>query len=109
MGLFLVGGAQQSRSVHRGFVVEAGWLVVVVVGVILVVFVTSMLVEVACLVVDELVVFELDDDEDDDGDEEEVGEASLTLLWVELGVVAGIGAVDWAIPSVATCSSRTGG
>lgn len=54
----------------------------------------------------ELVVL-LDDEDvlDDDFD-------SVVLLWVLFSVaavVADVGADDWVVPSVATCSSRTGG
>ncbi|GAB3913900.1 hypothetical protein GCM10029964_124270 [Kibdelosporangium lantanae] len=54
----------------------------------------------------ELVVLLDEDDElDDDFD-------SVVLLWVVLSVTAAladVGADDWLVPSVATCSSRTGG
>ena len=73
-----------------------------------VVFVTSMLVGVACGALDELVAFVLDEDDD----EVDVFELWLVLVWLELDwvdAVVALGAEDWGVPSVATCSSRTGG
>jgi hypothetical protein len=49
----------------------------------------------------------------DDEDEDELDDVDpLVLLWVVLPVAAvgaDVGADDWLVPSVATCSSRTGG
>jgi hypothetical protein len=82
--------------------------VVVVVDVVVdfvVVFVTSVLVDVACWVLDEVVVFELEEDDD----ELDVFELSLVVLWLELCWVVAGGVEDWVVPSVATCSKRIGG
>jgi hypothetical protein len=88
-----------------------GGVVDVWVGVVVVVvLVTSELVVDDCTVEEEVVVLLLlDDDVDDELDEED-------LLGSDEGVLGGVlvcagkaGADDWAVPSVATCSSPKGG
>jgi hypothetical protein len=90
--------------VHLVVVVVGGGVREVVV-VVVVVFVTSIEVDVFAGVDfdDEVVFEELDEDEDDDDALAElVLDGSLGWVVVDRGT-------DWVVPSVATCSNRTGG
>lgn len=81
------------------------WVDVVVV----VVLVTSELVVDDWTVDDVVVLLLLDEDEEDELDDEDLLDSDGGALGGVLVCAGKAGADDWAVPSVATCSSPTGG